>query len=217
MGNSTFLSWWNNSDATKGGSGTLTYDKMTLILTETTYGVVELSQVTIDKSVLKGGADITFTNTSTDIEGSNLSGVIDVVNATVGKVTKYTNGLTYYQIRVKHFGDDLTPWNTDEYITTTPPKESGIDDIYPDDARRDANYLGRYGMVRNNWYVLQIGSIAKIGSATVPDVNRKTPTTPDPNDPEDPEHPDDELEDAFIKARINILSWAKRPQSWNLK
>lgn len=219
MGNSTFKTWYNNADPSKGGSATLTYDKITLTLATKTYGVVEVSEVKIDKSVLAGGVDITFDNTST-VEGSDLSGVIATVNAVVGKVTKYTDGATYYQIRIKHFGDDLTPWNADEYKAGYEPAEGNIAAIYPDadDARQAANYLGRYGMVRNNWYDLKIGAIVKIGSATVPDVNRD-PTTPptDPNDPEKPDHPDDELEDAFIKARINILSWAKRPQNWNLK
>ncbi len=216
MGNATFLSWWNNADPAKGGSGTLTYDKITMAFDKSTAGVLKVTSITIDNSVLKATTDITFNNSSSDIEGSNLSGVINTINAVVGKVTFYDDGATYYSARIKHFGDDLTPWNNGEYLTA--PKEAGIDDIYPNDARRDANYLGRYGMVRNNWYVLQVGSIAKIGSATVPDVDRLTPGTPDPDDPEpDPEHPDDELEDAFIKARINILSWAKRPQAWNLK
>ncbi len=220
MGNSTFKSWYNNADATKGGSTTLTYDKITLNLVASTYGVVTLQDVTIDKSVLKGGAAIKIDGTSTDVEGSNLSSVISEVNAVVGKITKYTGGMTYYQVRVKHFGDDLTPWNTDEFKAGYVPAESNIAAIYPDadDSRQTPNYLGRYGMVRNNWYQLNIGAITKIGSATVPDVNRDPSTPPtDPNDPEDPEHPDDELEDAYIKARINILSWAKRVQSWNLK
>ncbi len=218
MGNSTFYSWWRNTDPAKGGTGTLSYDKMTLTLTPTTYGVVELSKVKIDKSALVGTADIEIDNTST-VEGSDLSGVIANVNAVVGKVTKYTDGMTYYQIRIKHFGDDLTPWKSDEWKTSYEPAESDIAAIYPDadDGRQAANYLGRYGMVRNNWYLLKIGAIEKIGSATVPDINRDKPTSPDPNDPENPDHPDDELEDAYIKARINILSWAKRPQSWNLK
>ena len=84
------------------------------------------------------------------------------------------------------------------------PKEDQIADIYPaaTDNRQDANYLGRYGMVRNNWYYIELGEIVGFGSAVVPDL---------------PTHPDDELEDMYIKARINILSWAKRPQSWNLK
>jgi len=110
----------------------------------------------------------------------------------------------------------LTPWNNGEY-TTPAPKESSIDDIYPTTPGRDANYLGRYGMVRNNWYTIRLGAIAKIGSATVPNVNRDKPTNPDPDDPENPEHPDDELEEAYIKARVNILSWAKRVQEWSLK
>ena len=59
-------------------------------------------------------------------------------------------------------------------------------------------------MVRNNWYDLQIGDILKVGASTIPDITTNT-------------HPDDELEDLYIKARINILSWARRPQAWNLK
>jgi hypothetical protein len=37
-----------------------------------------------------------------------------------------------------------------------------------------------------------------------------------PPDPDDPDHPDDEL-GLYIMAKINILSWAKRIQSWQLK
>lgn len=219
MGNSIFKNWYNNTAPGKGGSTTLTYDKITLTGSTNTYGVFKVDKVKIDKSVLKGGVEIEFDNTSTDVEGSNLSGVIETANSSVGKVTKYTGGATYYQVRIKHFGDDLTPWKSGEFKTGFEPKESSIADIYPnaDDSRQAANYLGRYGMVRNNWYVLKIGAIAKIGSATVPDVNRDPSTPTDPDDPEKPDHPDDELEDAFIKARINILSWAKRVQSWNLK
>jgi hypothetical protein len=57
-------------------------------------------------------------------------------------------------------------------------------------------------MVRNNWYDIQLGEILKVGSSTVPTL---------------PGTPDDELDELYIKARINILSWAKRTQSWNLK
>ncbi|MCR4582614.1 MAG: fimbria major subunit [Prevotella sp.] len=214
MGNSTFKTWF-----TSYGAGTLSYDKLTLTLGASTYGVVTLTDILIDGTAHSGGTPVTVNASAINIDGQDLSNVVSEVNAVVGKITKYTGGMAYYQIRVKHFGDDLTPWNTDEYMTGYAPAESSIAAIYPDatDSRQTPNYLGRYGMVRNNWYVLQIGAISKIGSATVPDINRDKPTTPDPNDPEDPEHPDDELEDAYIKARINILSWAKRVQSWNLK
>ena len=73
-------------------------------------------------------------------------------------------------------------------------------------------------MVRNNWYLLTINKIEKIGS-TVPTTIDSNTTPTDPTDPDtpDPKHPDDELDDVYINARINILSWAKRPQTWNLK
>jgi hypothetical protein len=108
--------------------------------------------------------------------------------------------VSYYEIRVKHFGDQLTPWNAGEYGTK--PVVGDIDHIYPKDVNQDGNYLGRYGMVRNNWYDIQLGEILKVGSSTVPIL---------------PGTPDDELDELYIKARINILSWAKRTQSWNLK
>jgi hypothetical protein len=61
---------------------------------------------------------------------------------------------------------------------------------------------------------LHIDGITKLGYTSPTEIH-----TPDPSDPTtpDPDHPDDDLDDNFIKARINILSWAKRPQNWNLK
>ncbi len=117
----------------------------------------------------------------------------------VQTITEYLGGYAYYPIRIKHFGDDLTPWNSDE--STTKPSAGNV---YPENSA--ANYLGRYGVLRNNWYDLSVASISGIGSAVVPSL--------------DPSHnpdvtPDDELYN-YIAVRINILSWAKRTQSENL-
>jgi hypothetical protein len=62
----------------------------------------------------------------------------------------------------------------------------------------------------------------KIGHPIVPWLNPGNDPNPDPDNPdnpnpENPDHPDDSLDDSFISARINILSWAKRPQSVILK
>lgn len=109
----------------------------------------------------------------------------------------YDNGASYYEVRIKHFaGDDtgagdLAPWNTWE---TTKPSASVA---YP--GNKEQNYLGRYGLVRNNWYDIDVTAIKKIGSPVVPDIT--TDTTPDDNI------------DAYISAKINVLSWAKRTQS----
>lgn len=202
MSNTIFTTWLT----TNCTANPITYEHIDLNVTANAYNVLTLTSVTIKESYRKTGSTGVFDDAT----------VISTVSAQVGKVTKYEDGYAFYQLRIKHFGDDLTPWNNGEY-TDPAPKESSIDDIYPRTPGRDANYLGRYGMVRNNWYTIRLGAIAKIGSATVPEVNRDKPTTPEPDDPENPEHPDDELEEAYIKARVNILSWAKRVQNWNLK
>lgn len=111
----------------------------------------------------------------------------------VGTIKEYRNGESYYFVRIKHFGDDMTPWNKDE---TTKPSASSI---YPD-AHQAGNYLGRYGVLRNNWYDIAVEGVKGLGSAVVPKV---TPNT------------DDELK-SYIAVKINVLSWAKRSQSVEL-
>lgn len=110
-------------------------------------------------------------------------------------IRQYDNGASYYEVRIKHFaGDgagDLAPWNTWE---TVKPSAS---EAYP--GNKEQNYLGRYGLVRNNWYDIDVTAIKKIGSPVVPDIT--TDNTPDDNI------------DAYISAKINVLSWAKRTQS----
>lgn len=92
-------------------------------------------------------------------------------------INTYAQGVTYYIARVKHFGS-LTPWNSgDSY---------GTDNV---------KYLGRYGMLRNNWYELTVGNVYGPGYPGVP--------------PVDPNQPDDENE-KYLSVSVKILSWAKR-------
>ena len=121
-----------------------------------------------------------------------------------GNIAVYENGYAYYPVLIKHFGDVLTPWNKDEYgdATNAPVSSTEINKIYPGDAnKQDNNYLGRYGVVRNNWYELTVNNVKKLGK---PGIN-----TPDNT-------PDDEL-DSYISVSINILSWAKRSQDVDLQ
>lgn len=99
-------------------------------------------------------------------------------------ISTYANGESYYIARIKHFGDALTPWN------------SG--DAYNGD---NLKYLGRYGMLRNNWYELNVQSVSGPGYPDVPEVK---PNTPDDED------------DKYIKVSVKILDWAKRSQDVNL-
>lgn len=99
-------------------------------------------------------------------------------------INTYLNGVTYYIARVKHFGDALTKWNSGE--------------SYSDNNKQ---YLGRYGMLRNNWYELTVGKVYGPGYPGVP--------------PVDPTLPDDENE-KYLSVSVKILSWAKRTQSVDL-
>ena len=113
---------------------------------------------------------------------------VKAVNEKVGLTEKagistYANGESYYIARIKHFGDDLTPWNSGE--------------TYNDNLK----YLGRYGMLRNNWYELEVNSVSGPGYPDVPEVK---PNTPDDED------------DKYINVSVKILKWAKRSQKVDL-
>lgn len=105
-------------------------------------------------------------------------------DAAVGLST-FESGVSYYIARVKHFGDYLTKW------------EAG-NDTY---GSNNANWLGRYGVLRNNWYELSVSSVSGPGYPDVPKVN--------PTDPDD-------VNDQYINVEVKILDWAKRSQSIDL-
>lgn len=136
---------------------------------------------------------ITFKSGVTVSSSATVPTNYDEVLKRIGSIDEYKNGDSYYFVRIKHFGDDMTPWNKDE---TTKPSASSI---YPD-AHQNENYLGRYGVLRNNWYDIAVEGVKGLGSAVVPKVT--------PN-------PDDELK-SYIAVKINVLSWAKHSQKVDL-
>lgn len=168
----------------------------------------------------KKGEDGNYTETLTDdntlevagIEPKNLgegvtfnSDIIASLIAEVNKyekLTKYVGGLAYYPIIIKHFGDDLTPWklkDVNEAVSTT-------GQAYGEDDAASKNYLGRYGMVRNNWYDIKISKIIKLGDPVDPTTGTIT------------NKPDDNHEvEKWIAFRVNVLKWAKRTHGYELQ
>lgn len=136
------------------------------------------------------GIDLTGVDLSANVKYTD---ILRDVNKTVKNITKYVGGYVYYPVRIKHFGDELTPWAQayDNSITTGK--------IYPA-TNKEERYLGRYGVVRNNWYELEVSKIKGIGYAVIPPSKGI---------------PDDVL-DQYISVKINILSWARRSQSEEL-
>lgn len=129
------------------------------------------------------------------VPGKNLAGLqTEATNylTTINKNLKaelYKGGVAYYRLLIKHFGDEDTPWSQ---------ADRDDEDYYPDVAgvTGENQWLGRYGMVRNNWYDLTVTGARELGSSTVPEVTNK---------------PDDS--EGYLAVTINILSWAKRTQS----
>lgn len=95
----------------------------------------------------------------------------------------YKGGVCYYQAFIRHFTESECPWT------------KGVDQ-----SAESTKYLGRYGVLRNNWYVLNVKSISGIGDSTYPEL---------------PEEPIDK-EEFYISVDINILAWAKREQDVDL-
>ena len=134
-----------------------------------------------------GGTDGTDDATS----GTLVAAAGTYVLGETGEIVKYVNGISYYNIRIKHFGDLLTPWKN---LEIPQPSTNASVGIYPA-TNKDNNYLGRYGVLRNNWYNLKVNTIRTLGEAT-------------PHTGTWPSTPDDDL-DNYITFQINILSWAK--------
>ncbi len=111
---------------------------------------------------------------------------LNAINNALGDIVFFKNGVCYYKILVKHFGDAETPWDGGDY-----------DEAGDDKAKK---YLGRYGIVRNNWYELTINSASTIGTPEIPDT---------------PNIQDDEMT-SYLNVSCKILSWAKRSQNVTL-
>ena len=165
-------------DNAKNETTSIGEDDLTLTFDNDAAGVINLTSVTVNSEKLK---DPSATLPATYLED---------VKAAVGSIVCYKNGTSYYTVRIKHFGEDLTPWTNGELGV-----KPGF--VYPDGTKTaENNWLGRYGVLRNNWYDITVQDVKGLGSATVPELTGTT---------------DDELE-SYIAVRINVLSWAKRTQ-----
>lgn len=137
---------------------------------------------------------------------------------TAKTVYEYTNGVTYYTTRIAHFGEAETPW------TTGPESLNDYAKIYPTDGQsvnetpsidygssRKAAWLGRWGVVRNNWYQLTVTNITGIGDAEPLDYSGTGTGKPGgtPDDNPEPKY--------YVSAHIHILPWVKRAQDVILK
>lgn len=157
----------------KAGSHVITLEDIKENASSTTH----LDGLTKYGTDLKTGDDIvTEINTKLGLKAGRKEEMVGI--------NTYLNGVTYYIARVRHFDDDKTPWSSGSAY----------------DGHND-KYLGRYGMLRNNWYELKVGNVYGPGYPGVP--------------PVDPTLPDDENE-KYLRVSVKILSWAKRSHTVDL-
>lgn len=186
----TFFMIGNSSDFWTETTLTKQIENKAKEVLNTTTGVT----ATLKGNLLEGGTHV-LDATNVEIksgEDDRTADVVDEINKKLGLdkskgigIKTYKEGVSYYIARIKHFGDDLTPW-----------KEG--DATYNGENQK---WLGRYGVLRNNWYDL---TIEKISGPGYPDVPEVKPTDPDDEDTK------------YINVSVKILSWAKRSQSVDL-
>lgn len=168
-----------------------------------TTGTVE---ATISGDLLKGGSHLLTTDNVTIKEGTvakNDDIDFPALNTKLGLkntekdangnpkvgIKTYEKGECYYIARIRHFNDALTPWS------------SGKETYGDNNATNNASYLGRYGVLRNNWYELTVSKVSAPGYPDVPVVDPKTP---------------DDEDTKYINVEVKILDWAKRTQDVQL-
>ena len=186
----TFFMIGNSSDFWTETTLTKQIENKAKEVLNTTTGVT----VTLKGNLLEGGTHVLDAN-NVEIksgEDDKTEAVVNEINEKLGLdmskgigIKTYKKGVSYYIARIKHFGDDLTPW-----------KEG--DATYNGENQK---WLGRYGVLRNNWYDL---TIEKISGPGYPDVPEVKPTDSDDEDTK------------YINVSVKILDWAKRSQSVDL-
>lgn len=166
------------------------------VLGETDKTKVTVTLAATGNDLTKAGVHLVAAANVTHVGGAALTtDKVDEINAKLGfkkatttdaavGLSTFKSGVSYYVARVKHF-NELTPWNAGNQTYGS----------------NNANWLGRYGVLRNNWYELSVSSVSGPGYPDVPKVN--------------PTDPDDENEQ-YINVEVKILDWAKRSQSVDL-
>lgn len=132
-----------------------------------------------------------------DDKWSQLAPALGINDINTEKIAYYYNGWVNYVIRIRHFTDDEDDPGVKWDGTTTTKEDGTLIAQYTD------SHLGRYGVLRNNWYDITINKINSLGS------------------PEQfPEITDDDTDDMpeklFMEVKIQVKNWNKRQVQFDL-
>lgn len=167
---------------------------------------------TASKDGVELKADYTITGKNTDstkdktnLQTATAKAITDALAAALPNyvVSFHKGGVAYYNARIQHFGEYETPWSLSKPFQTVIPGTT-IAQIYGADPEATNRFLGRYGVVRDNWYKLTIDKVMHIGTAEPIDVSA--------SDKKD--IPDDQIEN-YLAVHVHIIPWVLRYQKVN--
>lgn len=184
-------------------SKTYTYDfVITVSFSSSLTASANSVPLSVDYDVIPTGNS---TKGKSDIPSTEASALVDALAAALANyhISYYKGGVAYYNARIQHFGEYETPWSATKPFQTVAPG-STVQQIYGVGATPDLSanrFLGRYGVVRDNWYKLKIGAVNHIGTAEPINVAGEGKNTPD-----------DQIEN-YISVHVHIVPWVIRNQS----
>lgn len=127
------------------------------------------------------------------LEALNISQVSDA------DIRYHKDGEVYYTVLIRHFNDtetNITAYTGNEMYYDTANKALILNsNTYP--LRQESYLLGRYGVLRNNWYELNLNSVKAVGTPYVPGLTDRT---------------DDEPGSILLDVTFKINAWAKHSQ-----
>lgn len=180
-GSVTSLGWFRLGESTQAytlqGIEAELLAKAKVIHSEAT--AVTVSNLKVGKAAFSKTGDNQISVTGGTWNDDDLDKLINMA----GKLTFFQEGFCYYPVLIKHFAQT---WSGQNYLVDANPNNN--------------DFLGRYGIVRNNWYEITINKVSAPGEPVYP-------TVPDLAD---------DVTNYYIQATVKILDWAKRNQSVDL-
>ena len=143
--------------------------------------------VTTGKATVKKVAQSAQAANSTGAAAFDALGLVNYINTNI-ILYYYNNGFCYYRVPLRHFTDAETEWQSTPQMTNNSTAQTYQAD---GDYTADKRYLGRYGLVRNNWYTVSIRTITHVGSPIIPALTQNA---------------DDRVEQ-LLNATLSIASW----------
>lgn len=176
-----------------------------------TYAAGDPRHVNIAVSTPAGGGTATVTAVTQTARSSGTTGATAFNTLETTGLAAYINnnvtlkfyddGYCYYRVPIRHFTNTETPWQSTPAMTnnTTAQAYSAAAATAAGGSGADATFLGRYGMVRNNWYTINITSVTHVGYPTIPALTSNA---------------DDTIEQ-LLNATLSISGWEDKSQNLN--